>query len=819
MSGRGPGSWEPVRTREDQASRASGQQDSGVTGRAGPERAQVSGIWRAWAFVVVALRYPILLAWVVAAAAAVVFLPGITPAGTLGNLAPSGSPALRAEYDATRLFGVPMTSQVAVVQRNPRGFTRQTQINAGRRAIAVDQRRARPVAGLALAVPLANTAGIFPGSRERSTTIITFLYFRPGTSLPAETAAGQVYARRYLSAAQDHLIGVTGPAPAQTAQGQIIQRYLPWVGLATVLAIALIVGLYFRSLGAPLATLLCAGIAYLVALHAVGWVAARAGVSLPPDLEPVLVVLLLGVTTDYCVFFLAGMRNRLAEGQTRVAAARHTAAEFTPIIVMAGLVVALGAASLVVARLGPLRAFGPALAIAVLTAMLVAITLAPALIAIFGGLLFRPRRPDPRSAARAGTGGLAAGKRPPVPGLRTALSRIQAWPARLATARPVAMLVAAACVAVLVLAALGLRDLRLGFPLIRALPATSQPARAETAAARGFAPGILSPTEILVLGTGVSSQLPALDHLQHALARRPGVAGVVGPADLASLQPAVAVQRFLHVLVTRSGDAARFGVIERDDPLGSTAIGQVRALRHDLPAMARAAGLSGVRFEVGGETALAGEAIDATEAGLWRVALVICLVILVLLALFLRSLIAPLYLLAASVLALLSALGLTVWVFQRILGYGSLVYYVPFAVAVLLISLGSDYNLFVVGRIWEEARHRPVRDAVATAVPRASRAITTAGLALAAGFAVLALVPLDQFREIALAMVIGIVIDTFIVRSLLVPSLVILSGRAGRWPHGRRARPLKITSAAPRRRSTSSERRVSAGGVSPPEAG
>lgn len=788
MPGRGPGSWEPVRAREDQASRTSGrEQDSGATGRAGRERAQVSGIWRAWAFVVVALRYPILLAWVVAAVAVVLFLPGITPAATLGDLAPSGSPALRAEYDATRLFGVPLTSQAAVVQRNPRGFTRQTQINAGRRAIAVDQRRARPVPGLALAVPLANTAGFFPGSRERSTTIITFLYFRPGTSMPAETDAGQVYARRYLSAAQDHLIGVTGPAPAQTAQGLIIQSYLPWVELATVLAIALIVGLYFRSLGAPLATLLCAGIAYLVALHVVGWVADRAGVSLPPDLEPVLVVLLLGVTTDYSVFFLAGMRNRLAGGHTRVAAARHTAAEFTPIIVMAGLVVALGAASLVVARLGPLRAFGPALAIAVLTAMLVAITLAPALIAIFGGLLFRPR-PARRSPERAGTGGPAAGSRPPVPGIRTALSRIRAWPARLATARPVALLVTAACVAVLVLAALGLRELRLGFPLIRALPATSQPARAEAAASKGFAPGILSPTEILVLGTGVSNQMPALDRLQRALARRPGVAGVVGPADLASLQPAVAVQRFIHVLVARSGNAARFGVIERDDPLGSTAIGQVRVLRHDLPAMARAAGLTGVRFEVGGETALAGEAINATEAGLWRVALVICLVILVLLALFLRSLIAPVYLLAASVLALLSALGLTVWVFQRILGYGSLVYYVPFAVAVLLVSLGSDYNLFVVGRIWEEARHRPVRDAVATAVPRASRAITTAGLALAAGFAVLALVPLDQFREIALAMVIGIIIDTFIVRSLLVPSLVVLSGRAGRWPHGRRAR-------------------------------
>ncbi|HCU93338.1 MAG TPA: hypothetical protein DHU96_11650 [Actinobacteria bacterium] len=780
--------------------RAGPQQGDGAPGR---ERAAVGGIWRVWAFVVVTLRYPILLMWPATAAAAVVLLPGITPAAMLGSLAPSGSPALRAEYDATALFGVPLTSQVAVVQRNPHGFTRQVQLSIGRRIIALDQRRDRPIPGLAVAVPLANTAGIFPGSRERSTTIITFLYFRPGTSTFAETGAGQVFAHRYLGAPQDHLIGVTGPAPAETAQGTIIQAYLPWVELATVLAIALIVGLYFRSLGAPLATLLCAGIAYLIALHAVGWVSHRAGVSLPPDLEPVLVVLLLGVTTDYSVFYLAGMRNRLAEGQTRVAAARRTTAEFTPIIVMAGLVVALGAASLIVARLGPLRAFGPALAIAVLTAMLVAITLAPALIAIFGGLLFRPRPtgppPSPRfralSRAQAWWAGrpAPAGHRPAGPAARPGRDGGPGrdgprWPARLATARPVALLVTVTCVAALVFAAFGLRELRPGFPLIRALPPTSQPVQAEAAAARGFAPGILAPTEVLVLGPAVSSQLPALIRLQHELAERPGVAGVVGPADLASLQQSAAVQRSIHVLVARSGTAARLGVIERSDPLGPTAIGQVRGLRRDLPALARAAGLTGVRFEVGGETALAGEAIDATAAGLWRVALVICAVILVLLAVFLRALIAPFYLLASSVLALLSALGLTVWVFQRILGYGSLVYYVPFAVAVLLVSLGSDYNLFVVGRIWEEARRRPVRDAVATAVPRASRAITTAGLALAAGFAVLALVPLDQFREIAVAMVIGITIDTFIVRSLLVPSLVVLSGRAGRKAGWKRAR-------------------------------
>ena len=112
----------------------------------------------------------------------------------------------------------------------------------------------------------------------------------------------------------------------------------------------------------------------------------------------------------------------------------------------------------------------------------------------------------------------------------------------------------------------------------------------------------------------------------------------------------------------------------------------------------------------------------------------------------------------------------------------------PFAAGVLLVSLGSDYNVFVVGRIWEEARLRPVRDAVAVAAPRASRAITTAGVALAASFGLLAVIPLGQFRQMAIIMAVGVMLDAIVVRSFLVPALVALSGRSGMWPGHQRVR-------------------------------
>ena len=158
------------------------------------------------------------------------------------------------------------------------------------------------------------------------------------------------------------------------------------------------------------------------------------------------------------------------------------------------------------------------------------------------------------------------------------------------------------------------------------------------------------------------------------------------------------------------------------------------------------------------------------------------------LAIFLRALIAPLYLVAVSVLGLAASLGLTTYLFQTVLGYDDLTYYVPFGAAVLLLALGSDYNVFVAGRIWEEARWMRLREAIAVATPAAAKAVTVAGLALAASFALLAVVPLRSFREFAFVMTAGVLLDTFVVRSLLVPALTSLFGEVAWWPGRRLAR-------------------------------
>ncbi len=131
-------------------------------------------------------------------------------------------------------------------------------------------------------------------------------------------------------------------------------------------------------------------------------------------------------------------------------------------------------------------------------------------------------------------------------------------------------------------------------------------------------------------------------------------------------------------------------------------------------------------------------------------------------------------LVCASVLALAAGMGLTVYVFRTLAGFEGLTWYVPFTAGVLLIALGADYNVFVTGRVWQAARGRSLRDAIALAAPRSARALVIAGLTLAFSFAALAIVPLRSFRELAFALTVGVLLETFLVRSVLVPSLLSL---------------------------------------------
>ena len=231
-------------------------------------------------------------------------------------------------------------------------------------------------------------------------------------------------------------------------------------------------------------------------------------------------------------------------------------------------------------------------------------------------------------------------------------------------------------------------------------------------------------------------------------------------------------------------------LVLRDEPTGSDAIATIRRLERRTPQLLTQAGLArGVRVSYAGESALSAETVDALVRDLRRVVLATAIVTFLLLALFLRALVAPVLLLAGSVLAFAGSYGLTALLLPRVLGTHDIVYYVPLVGAVMLVGLGSDYNVFIAGRIRDETHRRSLRDAVAAGTRSASRTITVAGVTLAATFALLALVPLLPFRELALLMTLGVLVDALLVRSVLIPALIVLSGRVSWWPRRPTPRP------------------------------
>jgi RND superfamily putative drug exporter len=705
---------------------------------------------------VVGGRVAVVVAWIAAAAFMTVELPTLGEAQTdaLGQLVPVDSPAVEAERLSVELFAFPLASRTLVVQRDPGGLPAERLALTARRIAQANGRGRLPVGRPPLgAYGITNAIPRLSFARERGTTALTAPVYAEDLNQEERVDAAKAYART-LRAPPGEFVGLTGVVPAQAEQADIIEDTLPRMELATLALVTLIVAAYLRSAVAPLATLLTVAVAYLVSIRAVAAAGERIGVSVPAEVEPIVVALLFGVVTDYSLFYLSRFRARLADGAGPRDAARRVTAELTPIILACGLAVAGAAAVLAVAQLGFLRAFGPGMAIAVLVGLAVTLTLLPALLALTGGRLFWPSSPRRPRQARS--------RRDP---LERMLARAVRAPRR----------TIAACLAVLAVASAPLLWLELGNSVIGNLPAGSDAREASAQLTRGFAPGVVGPATLIVTAPGITERRRALARLQRLLAAQPGVAGVIGPATGAGRRP-------FGIVLSPTRDAARFFLIGADDPFGADAVRLFANLDARTAGLLDAVGLEGADALYAGDTAILRDIIDTANEDYLRVVPAALLAVGIVLALLLRALVAPAYLVLLAVLSPLAALGLAVAFFQGLLGQPELTFFVPLAAGVLLISLGSDYNIFLVGRIWSEARRRPLGEAVVAAGSGASHAISAAGLVLAGSFAALALVPLDVFAQLAFVLAAGLLIDAFLVRSVLTPAVISLVGERSAWP-------------------------------------
>jgi RND superfamily putative drug exporter len=729
-----------------------------------PEAVKTGRSSRLFAWLVVSLGWLVIPAVAGAAFLAWHSLPGISSLQEAGieALLPQGTAAGAAEEEAGRLFGSAVLPRIAVVQRNARRLTLVQQRRIVALAVRLDRDQLPGFPAGSRALPYINTFGLIPGSRERGTTAITYLGFPAELSPREQNALATRYAG--LVSVPGAPAAATGFLPGSIAQSDEIDHGLIWVELATILLIGTILGLYLRSVVAPLVVLAAAGLAYLIAIHVMSYLAAELGLRVQHEVEPIVVVLLLAVVTDYSVFFLSGMLGRLRAGEPPRTAARNATAEVLPIILTAGLLVAAGLATLRLGSIGFVRALGPAMAIVVLVSLAVSVLFVPAAMGILGSRIFWPGHVE-------GEGVPATAKVGDT--MRRAVAhgtsrRLGAVPTLIVT------------IAALVVVAGGLVSLHLALTPVRGLASDAPAAEADREAIQGFAAGMIAPTEVVVRSRGISRRPTALKIFGRSLRAQPEVAAVVGAA-LPTLP-----RRAQVAFRSRSGNAVRYFIAFHHHPYSSAGIDDVRRLGDALPSLLGRAGFPGAQVSIAGDTAMAAETTHLITHDLIVVGIAAALVNLVLLAIFLRSLVAPVLIVGASLLGIGATLGLTGAFVRAVNGTSDVTYYVPLAVGVLLLSLGTDYNLFIVGRIWQEAGYRDLPAAIRAAVPRAGRAISIAALALALSFATLAIIPIDPFRTFAFAVCAGVIVDAFIVRTLMIPALLAVVGERSWWP-GRRS--------------------------------
>jgi RND superfamily putative drug exporter len=700
---------------------------------------------------IVGLRFLIVPAWIAGAIWVSFSLPSIfgAEANDLGSLLPRNSGALEVEEEAIETFGLPVLSRTMVVAHQPGDFSLDQGKAAARFIAGVDEvpeQRAE-----LRAVPLLDAPGLLESKRLGS-TLVVYLYIDPLLSENEQTEAVDGFASELQQATGAPTVHVTGAVPASRAETNIANDDLVLVTVATIALVVIILALYFRSLGIPLLGLGTVAIAYQITDHVLGWASQRYSISIPREVDPVIVALLFGVLTDYLVFFASDYRRHLNEGLTSCEATTEVTTELLPVILTAALMIAGATLTLLLSGVRFLSAFGPGMAVAVVVGAAVALTFIPAMLAIFGRVLLWPSRPRPETRRRH-------------PQERGPRGRVVGFAAH----HPA--IVAIFCLVVLVAAASGLRKLELGNPIISGLPRSTDVRQGYEVASEHLGPGVVGPTMLMLEEPEIGEKQQQLAALQLALGEQDGVSEVIGPA----LEPQG--ERSYGILVSENGNAARYVLVLSADPDSAKGTRILGELEDGMPGMLEEVGLGSAQVGMTGDTSIAAELNEDTWTAFARVAPAALLVLLFLLWVLLRSRIAPLYLVGVSVLTVAAALGLTVYVFQDLLGYEELAFFVPIAAAILLLALGADYNVFLISRIWGEAERQDLRPAIRTAGSRAARAITVAGMILALSFAAVALIPIEAFREIAFALSAGLLLDTLLARTLLIPALVSLFGR------------------------------------------
>ncbi|MFP3464348.1 MMPL family transporter [Leifsonia sp. SIMBA_070] len=523
--------------------------------------------------------------------------------------------------------------------------------------------------------------------------------------------------------------------------------------LVAVAAVFVILLLVYRALLLPFLVLLTSVFALCAAILLVYLFALWGWITLSGQSQGILSILVIGAATDYSLLLVARYREALEQQSSRwVAIVRAWKAAFEPILA-SGVTVILALLCLLFSDLNSNKSLGPIAAIGIVFSLLSALTFLPALLAVFGRAAFWPFRPVVGGRPLKHAEGEAPVGLEGVHGLWRRIGGLIGRRPRVTWI--VSFVLLAAC-------ALGLTQLKAnGVQQTDVVLTQSDAVNGQAIVAKHFDAGSGSP--VLIVAPEAQG-----DAVLAAAKRTDGIASAAFYTGGGRPQPGVVADP-----VVKDGRVLIQATLA-SEPGSAKAEAVVKDLRGSLS--------SDGSVLVGGVTAIALDTNETAQSDLAKIIPIVLGVILVILMLLLRSILAPVLLIGSVVLSYAAALGISALVFDNVFGFPGADAAVPLFGFVFLVALGVDYNIFLMTRVREESLRIGTRPGILRGLGLTGSVITSAGVVLAATFAALAVIPILFLVQIAFIVAFGVLLDTVIVRTLLVPAASYDIGRAIWWP-------------------------------------
>jgi RND superfamily putative drug exporter len=650
---------------------------------------------------------------------------------------PAGSQSNHVQALLRDRFATGDERTAVLVYSRPGGLTQ-----ADRAKIAADATRAATVPLVGTPVPPFTAAGAGQVSKQGDVAFTIVPIVAKGRYHVTPT----MDALRKLEPASGGLsVHVTGDAALISDVRSALRKSDTTLLLMTVALVLLLLVAVYRAPLLALIPLVTVGLGYAVATGIIYLLAKGGVISVDSTAVSLLLVLMFGAGTDYCLLLVSRYRSALRANEDRHEAMRQAVEGAGPAMLASGLTVGLALLAMLTSTLGLNRTLGPVNAIGIGVLIVVSLTLLPALLSLLGRRGFWP------AGHHVAYGAVR---------LRDATPERTAWGRIGARVRSRPVVAAVAGVAILGAGAFGLLAYRSNIDPTVQLRQNPDSKQGEKVLLSRFPAGALAPMTVLVESPTGPVRGADVARVRSVLASTPQVAQVrVDPTR------------------SRDGRIAALDVAFVDDPYGQAAFDRVAKLRKDFAAMK-----PDLLVFVGHGAAARADYQSSADRDLKVVIPVVLAVVLLMLVILLRAFVAPVYLLASVILSFLGSFGLSVLAFRYLFGQPGFDTDIPIFIFIFLVALGSDYTIFLMSAVREEAAKHGVRDGTLRALASTGPVITSAGLILAGTFAALTVLPVWLLFDVGFAVALGVLLDTFVVRTLLVPAITWLVGERAWWP-------------------------------------